>query len=74
MRMGLLFHKITALIFLMLVSVITSAQTKFTDNLSVSGNYHFGYSLPEYSVLSHTITENVHCEIKLNRKNRNNEK
>ena len=59
MRMGLLFHKSTSLIFLMLVSVITSAQKKLTDNLSVSGNYHFGYSLPEYSVLSHTITENV---------------
>ena len=38
MRMRLLFHKSSALIFLMLVSVITSAQTKFTDNLALTIN------------------------------------
>lgn len=45
-----------AVLFLF-TSIFASAQDKFSDNLTISGNYQFGFMLPEYAILGHTITD-----------------
>lgn len=41
-------------------SVLTaSAQTRFSDNLSATGYYHFGYVLPEYDNFTYIVTDPI---------------
>ena len=52
------------LFLLFIASIITDtvcAQSRRTDNLSVTSYYHFGYVLPEYSNLLYIVNEPVHA-------------
>jgi len=35
------------------------AQDKFSDNLRIMVNYHYGFTLPEYTFVSHVANDNV---------------
>jgi opacity protein-like surface antigen len=47
------------LFFLLLIGQQDYSQSKFSDNLKLSGSYHLGYSLPEYSFISYLTNDYV---------------
>lgn len=47
------------ILFAFFVGQDTLAQEKFTDNLSLSINYHHGFLLPEYSYLLYLVKDNI---------------
>ncbi|MEX1238857.1 MAG: hypothetical protein WEB30_04040, partial [Cyclobacteriaceae bacterium] len=56
-------------LFLYFIQMDAGGQTKFTDDLEVSTNYHYGFIIPEYSSLTYLVEDNVQSlSINLSRK------
>jgi hypothetical protein len=54
---------------LVLITTLAKSQTRFSDNLHLSLNYHYGYMIPEYSNLTYLVDKPVQsASINISRK------